>query len=140
MFKYLEDIATADVAFMARGSTVEELFEECALATFEAMINTKKVKAKIEKEMVLEAEGLEELLMEWLGRLIFLKDAEVLAFSKFRVKIVKNEGYRLEGKAWGEEIEMSKHELRNDVKAVTYHRFELVEKKGAWEATVVLDI
>ncbi len=40
-YKFLEDIATADAAFEALGSTPEELFTEAALATFEVMVDTK---------------------------------------------------------------------------------------------------
>jgi len=140
VFQYLEDIATADVAFKAEGETLEEVFIECAMATFEAMIDTKKVGTPVEKEVFLEAENLEGLLMDWLGQLIFLKDSEALAFSKFDVKITKNQVYRLRGLALGEEINQEQHDLRSDVKGVTYHKFELTDTKGGWEATVVLDI
>ncbi len=139
-FQYLEEIATADVAFRAKAATIEELFIECALATFEAMVNTKKVRVRTSKEFTLESMELEELLIEWLSRLVFFKDAEGLVFSKFDVRIKKNKLYRLTGRAGGEEVDMERHELRSDVKAVTYHRFELREKEGGWEATVVLDI
>ncbi len=140
MFQYLEDIATADVAFKAEGETLEEVFTESAMATFEAMIDTRKVGTLVEKEVVLEAENLEGLLMDWLSQLVFLKDSEALAFSKFDVKITKNHVYRLRGMALGEEINQERHDLRSDVKGVTYHKFELAETKGGWEATVVLDI
>ncbi|MFQ5815910.1 MAG: archease [Candidatus Hydrothermarchaeaceae archaeon] len=140
VFQYLEDIATADVAFKAEGGTLEEVFVECALATFEAMIDTKKVEVRTEKEIVLESKEIEGLLMDWLSHLVFIKDAESLAFSEFYVRIKKNDVYRLVGKAGGEEIDRDRHELRSDVKGVTYHRFELVEKEEGWEATVVLDI
>lgn len=139
-FQYLEDIATADVAFKAKGETLEEVFVECALATFEAMVDTKKVEVRVEKEIISESKDLEGLLMDWLSHLVYLKDAEALAFSKFDVTIKKNKIYRLEAMAGGEEIDQERHDLRSDVKGVTYHKFELVEKGGGWEATVVLDI
>ncbi len=34
-FRYLEDIAKADAAFEAEGGTLEELFKDAAIATFE---------------------------------------------------------------------------------------------------------
>ncbi|MEE9594888.1 MAG: archease [Candidatus Hydrothermarchaeales archaeon] len=139
-FQYLEDIATADVAFRAKGETIEEVFVECALATFEAMVDTKKVEVQVEKEIISESEDLEGLLMDWLSQLVYLKDAEALAFSKFDVSIKKNQIYRLTGMARGEGIDQERHDLRSDVKGVTYHKFELIEKEGGWEATVVLDI
>ncbi len=140
MFRYLEDIATADVAFEARGDTLEAVFAECALATFEAMIDTKTVEGKIERLIELENTDVERLLFEWLAELIFLKDSEALAFNSFEVRIKRNELYRLNAKVRGEEIDRERHELRSDVKGVTYHLFQLVEREGRWIARVVLDI
>lgn len=140
MFQYLEDIATADVAFEARGSTLEELFVQCALATFEAMLDTKKVRGKIEKMIELENEDPEELLYDWLTEIISLKDSESLALGAFEVKLEKNRTNRLHAKVRGEKINPERHELRSDVKAVTYHLFKLRRDKGGWIATVVLDI
>ncbi len=140
MFKYLEDVATADVAFEAKGKTLEEVFADCALATFEAMVDTQKVKRRIEKSIELENDDLERLLFDWLAELIYLKDSESLAFSDFSVRIEKNQVYHLKASALGETIDQERHELQSDVKAVTYHLFKLVQKGGEWTATVVLDI
>ncbi len=140
MFQYLEDIATADVAFEARGSTLDEVFAQCALATYEAMLNTKKVKAEVEKLIELENEDLERLLYDWLTEIIALKDSEGLALGEFEVNIEKDGAYKLRAKARGERIDPERHELRSDVKAVTYHLFQLYKDKNGWTATVVLDI
>jgi SHS2 domain-containing protein len=139
-FRYLEDLSYADAAFEATGRTLEELFSESAIATFEVMADTKTVKQLLTREIILENESVDGLLIDWLSELIFLKDTETLLFSVFVVNIRKNGFYVLKAEAKGEKIDREKHSLRSDVKAVTYHMFEVTKTGDNWTARVVLDI
>lgn len=139
-YRYLEDIATSDAAFEAEGRTLEELFREAAIATFEVMVDTKSVETRITREVELKNEALDGLLFDWLSELVYLKDAEAVLFSKFDVRIKKNGAYELKARASGEEISQKKHSLRSDVKAVTYHLFEVKKTGENWTARVILDI
>ncbi len=139
-YKFLEDIATADAAFEALGSTPEELFTDAALATFEVMADTESIEPVIAKTIELENENMDGLLFDWLSELVYLKDAESVLFCKFDVSIKKNDAYKLRGTAWGENISREKHTLRSDVKAVTFHIFKVKKTGDTWKARVVLDI
>lgn len=141
MYKYnfLEKIAIADIAFEAVGESLEELFKACALATFEVMVDYSGVEKKEISEIKLSTEKLEDLLFDFLAELIFLKDARSLLFSDFELKIQKNEKYHLEGKARGERIDKTRHKLKTDVKAVTYHMLQIEQKDKLWKAKVILD-
>ena len=74
---------TADVGLRAYGKTLEEAFKNAALATFEVMTDTSKIKPSICKKVKIESEDLLALLYDWLDELIFLHDAEYLIFSHF---------------------------------------------------------
>ncbi|HLB70997.1 MAG: archease [Candidatus Methanoperedens sp.] len=139
-YRYLEDIATADAAFEVKGRTLEELFRDAAIATFEVMVEMKSVKNEITKTIELENQTVDGLLFDWLSELVYLKDAEAIVFSKFDVNIRKNDVYKLNAIASGEGIDPEKHNLRSDVKAVTYHMYEVKEAKDHWSAKVILDI
>ncbi len=139
-YKFLEDIATADAAFEALGSTPEELFTDAALATFEVMADTGSIEPVIAKTIELENENMDGLLFDWLSELVYLKDAEEMLFCKFDVSVKQNDVYKLRGTAWGENINREKHILRSDVKAVTFHMFEVKKTGDTWTARVVLDI
>ena len=134
-FKYLENVATADIAFIAEGATLEEMFENAAFATIQAMVELKKVGQKIEREVKLESEDIEQLLYDFLSEIVFYKDSENLLFSKFKIKIINN---KLKAKMFGEEFN-SKMGYKVDVKAITMYMFK-IEKKENYECTVVLDI
>ena len=139
-YLYLEELSSADAAFEATGRTLEELFSDAAIATFEVMSDTTKVSQLLIREIELENESVDGLLIDWLSELVFLKDTETILFSVFDVNIRKNDVYILKATAKGEKIDREKHSLRSDVKAVTYHMFEVTKKGDKWTARVVLDI
>ncbi|MBI4344439.1 MAG: archease [Euryarchaeota archaeon] len=139
-YRYLEEVAIADVAFEAWGRDLGELFEAAALATFEVMVDLEGVESKVVKEIELENEEMDRLLYDWLSELVYLKDAEAMLFSRFQVRIKGDGRYRLRAEAMGEEIDQARHRLRADVKAVTYHLFYLKKTEEGYRARVVLDI
>jgi len=139
-FRFLEDVAIADAAFVAEGETLEDLFATCALATFEVMADTKRVEPKEETEIKLQHDELDGLLFDWLAELIYLKDAKEMFFGKFDLKIEKKNKYILRGQVSGEKIDYKKHRVKVDVKAVTLHLFEVKKVRNRWQARIVLDI
>ncbi|MBI2970960.1 MAG: archease [Candidatus Aenigmarchaeota archaeon] len=141
-YKFLPDIAVADVAFEATGRTLDELLEQAALATTNVMVKElKTVKHKVSKKITVKAESEEMLLFNFLQEIIFHKDADLLLFSAYNVGIKKtSKGFALACTAKGEKLDMKKHELMVDVKAVTLHMFEVKKTKGGWKAHVILDI
>lgn len=140
-YEFLEDVAIADVAFEASGKTVEEMFQSCALAVTSTQVkNLQSLKQKVKKNIEVEADNIEMLLFNFLQELIFLKDTQLLLFNKFDIKINKKYKYKLKTKAYGEKLDMKKHELLVDVKAVTLHNFRVEETKAGWKAYVILDV
>jgi len=133
------DITTADVAFEAYGKSLNELFTNAALATFEVMVNTKQIKPEIKKTVEIRAEDLKSLLFDWLNELLVFYGSENLAFSKFEVK-VDEEKMELKAALYGEKIDIKKHEVRTEVKAATYHKMEIEKLNGKWKAKVIVDI
>lgn len=141
MYRYLDDVAIADVAFEASGKTIEELFESAGLAVINSMIgNLMQIEQKVVKSFEVEAEDVEMLLFNFLQEIIFYKDAEQLLFNKFDLDIGQNDKWHLSAKAYGEEIDREKHELLVDVKAVALHKFKVEETAQGWKAMVIVDV
>ena len=141
-YKFLEDIAIADVAFEASGKNLEELFESAGLAVTNTMVkDLKSVKQRVMKDIEVNADTIEMLLFNFLQEIIFYKDAELLLFNKFQISIdEKNKKWKLKAKASGEKLNMKKHELLVDVKAVSLHNFKVEKTKEGWKADVILDV
>ncbi len=141
-YRYLEEIATADVAFEAWGATMEEVFVAASDATMNVMVHDlATIDAHEHKPLRAEAETPDMLLFALLQELIFFKDAEQLLLRVSKVRIEAGaDGWSLEADSCGERIDRQKHNLIVDVKAVTLHRFELQQVPEGWRASVILDI
>ncbi len=127
--------------FEAYGKSLDELFENAAMAVSESMVKTKDVKPKIAKTVKLQNAKLEMLLFDFLSELLYLKDAEQLVFSEFKVKITEKNGkFFLQAELKGDKLNMKTQEFRNDVKAITLHLFEVKKENGQWKAKVIVDI
>jgi SHS2 domain-containing protein len=141
-YHYLEDMAIADVAFEASGSTREELFIASCDATLNVMVeDLNTVFAGAHRTIRIGPEKLDLLLYRLLSELVYLKDAESLLLRVSKINFKEQSGeYSLEAEACGEAIDPSRHQLNLDVKAVTLHCFLVEEGPGGWKARVVLDI
>ena len=140
-YKILEDIAIADIAIEAYGKNLEELFENTALAIFEESANLKNVEEKTKKTIKINANKIEDLLYDFLSEILFLKDTASILFKKSKVKIdEKDKKFTLEAELIGEKINREKHELRNDIKAITLHMFKIEKTKQGYKDLVVVDV
>ena len=91
--------------------------------------------------MRLEGRDPAGLLFALLQEIIYRKDAEGLFLRLARGRIVKaRDGLVLRAALAGEGIDRGRHQAGTDVKAVTLHRFEVVDEAGRWRASVVLDV
>lgn len=131
-YKFLEDVAIADIAYEAYGKDLNELFENAALAVFELMADVKTIDAKEKIEFGLENEKIDNLLYDFLSEILFFKDSKYMVFKNAKVLVSEEKNnYKLKAILEGEKINPQKQQLENDIKAVTMHMFELKkEKKG----------
>jgi SHS2 domain-containing protein len=141
-YEFLEDIATADIAFSAWGKDLEETFIAASDATMNVMVeNLDSIRPVERREVRLQNEVLDMLLFDLLQELIYYKDSEKLMLRIHQIQIKKEDGrFRLKGVALGEKLDPSRHATRADVKAVTLHRFQLVKTDQGWKTQIILDI
>ena len=137
--RFLPDVALADVAFEATSSTVSGLFESCATALSDIMVDPKTVRQRVTRTFEFRADNLDRLLYDFLTELIVVKDVDSLLFSKYKVR-VSRDGKSLKAVAKGEAIDRARHRLRNDANAVPMHMFGVTRAGKSWKAVVVLDI
>ena len=138
-FKILENIISVDFAFEASGETLEDLFTSCAEACFSAMAELSKVEQLIDYSIDISADSLDDLLVDFLSELIYLKDAEKIFFSRFDIDI-DADNISLNAVARGEKIDYNKHEIKVDVKAATYHNLEIKKTEKGFKVKVILDL
>lgn len=141
-YEYLEDLATADIAFRAWGKTPQAVFAAAAEAVMNVMVeDLDAIRPAEQRTIRLDHEAIDMLLFDFLQEIVYYKDAELLLLRVAEVHIDQDaDRYRLSAEAAGETLDPARHEQRVDVKAITLHRFALEQTDRGWEATVILDI
>ena len=113
---------TADIAIRTTGKSMNEAFENAGYAMFDTMCDATSVKPLTTKRVECEANDLEQLLVDWLSELLFICDVDDMLFSKFEVQIT---GTKLQAKIYGEKMDRTRHHLKTDIKAITYHMLDV---------------
>ena len=129
---------TADIGIHVFGRSLPELFENAGFALFDIITDIEAVREREKRSFALQRDTVDELLVEWLGRLLFINATELFLFRRFHV--LQIDGKSLQAEAWGEPLQDALHTIKTEVKAVTYHNLKVYEEQGLWHATVVLDI
>jgi len=139
-FKFLEH--TADAYIAAYGMDLAEAFENAALAMFDVMTDVEKVSPEVKDNVEVEAEDEYALLYSWLEALIVKFDIKEMLYSKFKVLSINQTsgGFRLKAEIWGEKFNPKKHTQKVGVKAVTYHRMEIIKEPNQVTLKFILDI
>ena len=139
-YEFLEHTADAYVA--AYGKDLAEAFESAAVAMFDVMTEVEKVKAKVEDDVEVEEDDEYALLYSWLENLLVKSDINEMLYSKFEISSIErtSDGFRLKAKIWGEKFNPEKHPQKVGVKAVTYHRMEILKEPNKVTLRFILDI
>jgi SHS2 domain-containing protein len=138
-YQYME--FGGDVSFIARGKDLNELFRQAALAMYNVMVDVDRVDRVEEITLEMRSHDVSLLLHDWLNELLYITDTKQIVFSDFSICITKEDSeYLLKGKAFGEKLDLSKHNPKTEIKAVTYHSLEVKKSGDLWEGTVVLDL
>lgn len=139
-YKFLEH--TADAYIAAYGRNLAEAFENGALAMFDVMTEVEKVNPKIRDEVEVAAKDEQALLYNWLEALLIKFEIEEMLYSKFKISSLNHtsDGFKLKAEIWGEKFNPKKHVQKVGVKAVTYHRMEIIKKPRGVTLKFILDI
>jgi len=139
-FSYLDH--EADVGVVGMGDTVEEAFEQGALAVLDLMADVGGVREIAERKIECRAPELSMLFVELINELLAERDIADLLFARISVARIgrSDAGYRLRARAYGEPLDPQRHELRTEVKAATYSGLEFEEREGAYRVQCVVDV
>jgi SHS2 domain-containing protein len=127
----------ADIGIRGFGQTIEEAFENAAIALYSVMVDVGSIKQIHMRTISVTASDHELLFVEWLNALLSLSDIERMVFSKFEVAI---SGMSLTGRAWGERLDQIRHQPHVEIKAATYHMLSVKKEHDMFVAQCVVDV
>jgi SHS2 domain-containing protein len=133
-FEFLEH--TADIGLVAYGNSLAEAFTNAACGLFSIIVDLDSVREFECRQVEIGGEDAEGLLFEWLNRLIYLFDVEMILMKRFVVMDFND--YSMKVKCYGERYNPTQHCLKTGVKSVTYHRLKV--DRGKKQVRVIFDV
>lgn len=143
-YKYLEH--STDAFVEAHGSGLEELFENCAKGLVNIMFDIDKVENRQSVTIAADGEDLENLLFDWLEKVLLKILIEQIVLSRFSIEIsekypnITEKKYFLKARAGGEKVSYSKHNYKIEIKAITYHELKILRIGTGYVATFLVDL
>jgi len=135
-FKFLPH--TADIKFQAYGKTLEEVFENSALALKEILVEDEKVKKNIKKNISVKGKDYESLLNNFLEEFLILFDSERFVLSEIKNIRISQKDLKLKAEVAGDNAE--DYQINEHIKAITYNEMFVKKQKDKWIAQVVVDV
>ena len=128
----------SDLGIEAEASTIEEAFALAAEGLMSVIVDLPTVTPRESRRIRLPGSDDERLLVRWLGEVLHLYDGTGFVPARFAVTGVSEEG--LTAEVTGEPLDPSRHRLKLDVKAVTYHGIAVRRSAAGNSVRVYLDI
>ena len=128
----------ADMGVRGFGSSKAQAFERAALALTAVITDPERVQPAEANDISCEGPDDELLFVDWLNSLVYEMSTRTMLFSRFEVHL---EGQKLNGKAWGEKVDVVKHQPAVEVKGATYTALRVSQDhQGKWFAQCIVDV
>lgn len=135
MERYILVDHTADMMVRAFGNTLEECFANAAYALFDQTVDLSGIGTSESRDIRVSGIDDEDRLYSFLSEMLFIEDCDNLILKEFEVSF---DGDDVVCHAYGEILDRSRHRVRSEVKAVTYHMMEI--DRDTPSVTVLFDV
>lgn len=128
----------ADIGVRGCGATLSQAFAHAAVALMAVITDPGRVRPRQQVSIRCHAPDAETLLVDWLNALVLEMAERNMLFSRFDVHATHN---RLDAIAWGEAVEVARHQPAVEVKGATYTELQVSRgADGQWCAQCVVDV
>lgn len=129
---------TADIGIKVFGKDIKEIFSNAGYAMFDILTDPKKIEKKEIFNIQVSANNIEELLVKWLDELLYRYETERVIFNEFIIDKISDT--EINSTVYGERIDHRRHEIKTEIKNVTYHQLQVKKTDKGWEAQVIFDV
>jgi SHS2 domain-containing protein len=132
------DNITADIGIQAWGADLEEAFISAALGLASLLTDLPRGEGTLSREIRIETESLQSLLVQFLNEIIFLEEAE--GFITCGVNNLKIKDNTLQTTLSGVLFDPALHTVNTHIKAATYHGLTIDETGEDTKISVIFDV
>ena len=129
-YKFLDHATDAIIEVTAKN--LKEAFAVAADAEINLTLDQDKVEEK--GQMIFSANGkdLHYLLFSWLEEIPFILITEGFAIKRLEFDIEVKDGYKINAIAYGETLDVKKHNFKVEIKAPTFYDMEIRQDNGVY--------
>ncbi len=119
-----------------------ELLAAMAGGLADVMCDRSQVRSAEARTVRVESPDIEALAVDFLSQLVYIFAVDHFMPAEATVTIrAGSEGeLALTAELHGETYDPTRHEIRTEVKAVTYHQLKVADEGGRWVGRVILDL
>ena len=129
-YKFLDHATDAIIEVTAKD--LKEAFSVAADAEINLTLDQNTVEEKDEKEFSANGKDLRYLLFSWLEEIPFILITEGFAIKRLEFDIERRDGYIINAKAFGETLDVKKHNFKVEIKAPTFYDMEINQNNGVY--------
>jgi len=129
---------TADFGIRVFGSDPKDLFANAAYALFDLLIDINSLKGEKTRSLTVFGKDRPDLMINWLREILFLWNGNGMLIKK--AEIISLSETKLSATVFFDRYDPDRHDIKMEIKAVTYHQVQVTGKPSGWEAKVIFDI
>ena len=137
-YKFLDHATDAIIEVNAKN--LKEAFAVAADAEINLTLDQDKIEEKGKMKFSAKGKDLRYLLFSWLEEIPFILITEGFAIKRIEFDIEKNEGFKINAIAYGETLDVKKHNFKVEIKAPTFYDMEIRENKDNFYMRFLLDL
>lgn len=129
-YKFIDHATDAIIEVTAKD--LKEAFAVAGEAVINLTLDQDKVNEVEEKEFSAQGKDLRYLLFSWLEEIPFVLITEGFAIKRIEFDIIEDDGYKINATAFGEPLDVHKHNFKVEVKAPTFYEMEIKQENGVF--------
>lgn len=129
---------TADFGIHVTGKDPKDLFQTAAFALFDVITEIDRLDGEFSRELTVTGEDWPDLMVNWLRELLALWNVNQMLVKKTLIHSIS--ANRLSAQILVDTYVPRHHEIKCEIKAVTYHQIKVEERDGKWQARIIFDV
>jgi SHS2 domain-containing protein len=128
----------ADIGIRGIGPSAASALEQAAIAATAVIADPSRVRTEEAVEIVCDGGDPGLLLAAWINALVHEMACRRMLFGRFEVRLLGN---HLEARAWGEKVDIHRHQPAVEIKGATFTELRMEPSpSGGWLAQCVVDV
>lgn len=129
---------TADFGIHVFGADAKDLFANAAFALFDLITDIDTLKGVNEHKIRITGYDWPDTMVNWLRELLYLWTCKEMLVKTANISYLTE--HELTARVNFDPYDPDRHEIKNEIKAVTYHQIQVEKGLLGWESKIIFDV